>query len=326
MSKSLWDQANKTLTDDHSWSTAQKNIATLGLWTFSLFFDTIIIFVILKSISKLTRIEFYILCTIAFCSTSFKLITLFVYIIIYFNIMLFGRYTSVAVFGIAINSSFIESMMIFFYSLYHVTFLKRSNIFVKLSNAIQQARTLIIYITTVVVISIVISSSFLVIVTLQTQAETELIGLSMKLIQQKSIYLLIFLVIIPAFLPSLVYSIATLITFFSRLRAKRTFSSFNQTLSNIQMKRFRKNLSLFSKFLLLGIFNILYVILKTLYQLISVYSDANDANNQNLLLLNYFGDFFFLTMTIFLIFIHRILRQTLKTVFKDIFNYFSPFK
>lgn len=319
MSKQLCDQANRTLADDQSWSTTQKNIATLGLWTFSLFFDVIIILVILKSISKLTRIEFYILCTIAFCSTLFKLTALLVYVIIYFNIMLFGQYTSVVILGIAINSNFVESMMIFFYSLYHVTFLKRSNFFVKLSNAIQQPRTLLIYIIAVVVISIVISSSCLVIVTLQTQAETHMIGLSMKLIEQKSMCLLIFLVIIPAFLPSLIYSIATLITFFSRLRAKRTFSSFNQTLSNIQMKRFRKNLSLFSKFLLLGVFNILYVILKTLYQLISVYSETN---NQSLLLLNYFGDFFFLTMTIFLIFIHRILRQTLKKVFKDIFNFF----
>lgn len=296
-------------TNNQQFENIQQKILSLAMWSFSFIFDFAILLSIFKSISKLVRIEFFILCCIGIYSILFKVIIILAYLIYFFNIMVFGSLSIGLIMFLTTNAYFIDSMIFFYYSLYHVTFLKRTKIFLLLSNTIKKPITLLIYLIGVLIFSICLSSVCIIRIMLQTRNLT----ISIELYQRECFAIAISQILIPSFFPSVVYFLATLITLYSRFRI--SLSKINH-MNDSELKRFRRNFILFSKFLILGIVNIFYMIPKTLYSFLV----ANCIQcAEKLLILDFIGDIFFLMIPIALIIIHNIIRKTLKNILKKVF-------
>lgn len=296
-------------------SVGKLEICIITVWLVSWLFDVIVFATIFKSRPNLTHIEFIIIVTIRVYSVFLKIIVILAYIGAFLNVRFLTQIMQILTQFVLANGCFIFSMTLLYYSFYHITCLSRTKIFLILFNLIRSPKIFLIYSLTVVILSALISTMCLVILYPQIfDADYRATKATVFAYMRQTFVLSIVCLIIPPISPSLVYLIATVITCYSRLFvSKKTARSH---MIDQESKRFRQNLSLLLRFLILVIFNLAYILPKSIYAFLSIYCKMCIIN---IVALNYSGDVFFLLMPFIQIYVHKTLRQTFVNNFRKIF-------
>lgn len=283
------------------------------LWALSIVYQLFFIMVVSKSAPKLVRVEFYILYTFGCISFFFSAVVILFYLGFYLNVMMFGLYTLIIVQGLLMNAFFLRSIILFYFSLYHLSFLKRTSLFQVISNLILKPRSFIIYMIIMSIYSLLVTSVGFYLQFLELDLGSYFsASIFNQVFAPKSFYLVIFHSIIPPLFSPIVYLTATIITCLSRIVMNISANN-NSIHKQSEINRFRKNLKLFFKFFTLALINIVYIIPKMTY--IMFFLSCNFCR-MNLIPLNYFADIFTVLLPIFLLLIHNILRETLCNIFK----------
>lgn len=279
-----------------------KGIIIVSVWSTTLIIDLLVIIIEFKSRQILIRLEFFILLAISISSLLLKIASILTYIELYFSETIFGQHTNFILQWVSINFTFFQSMSLVYYSLYHITFLKRSSCFLVLFNLVHNVKSFVIYLAIISVYSLLLTSIYMILTYIPMYSS----NLGLAQFQRRFIVMIILECAVPPFLASIVYVVAFLITYFSR---------FQKTNSSDELKRAQMNFKLMFKFLLLTLSIIMYILPKTAF----AYIAFNLVDHSKFEFLNYIGDISFFLFPIILISIHEILFKTLMSYYNNIF-------
>lgn len=300
-SNSTLNFSNVPLLDRHL---DKLGVAITYLWIFSSLLDFAILAVIFQSRSTLSRIEFMILFTMRIYWSLLKLSVILTYVDLYLRENIFNSMTKLLINLFVSNVSFIFSTTLIYYSIYHITFLKRSKIFLALFNLVQKPKTFIVYSIVTIIVSPLVTLVSLAI--LYPEVYGGYIEASFFENTKRIFIMEVILLIIPSICPSLVYFTATVITCYCRLLSTVSSKSSKHTV-DAESKRFRKNLRLLLKFLVLAFVYMMCMLPKTIYAIILVYSNFRSPYLE---ILNYSGDLFFILSSFVIILVHKIIGET----------------
>lgn len=298
-----------------NWTDYRLDIALVDILILSMFADLTILYITFKCVSKLNRIEFILLMTIEILSIPYKIILILFYLSFYRNFIFFGFYSLVINVFLLLNAIFIRSMALFYFSLYHLTFLNLTRLFQIMSNSIRKPKNFFIYMVVILIYSLTATSLGLILPILEFNSQDQIYS-TYKLIPNH-IFILIFHLFVPALLSPIVYSIATFITCYSRLQLNRCLRNQSYVADTSKNRRLRKNFKIFITFLSIVIVGLVSIIPKMIYIIISFRCSECFFN---LKAMNYISDGLIIVAPILVLIVHKILRKKLVSILKEIFN------
>lgn len=291
------------------------DIAFVDILVLSIVADLIIIYTTFKCISTLNRIEFILLMTMEISLIPHKIILILFYLSFYRSFVLFGFYTLVINVFLLLNTIFIRSMILFYFSIYHLTFLKLTRLFQTMSNSIRKQKNFIIYMIVVSIYSLIATSLGLILPILEFSSRDQIYS-TYKLVPNH-IFILMFHFFVPALFSPIVYSIATFITCYSRFRLNRCLRNQSYLANTSKNRKLRKHFKIFITFLSIVIFGLISIIPKMIYIILSF--NCGECF-YNLKPMNYTSDGLIMVSPIFLVIVHKILRKKLVSILDAIFN------
>lgn len=261
-----------------------------GFNVLSLISDFICLFILFKSRSKLVNVEFYILFVNIMSVIAYKLLYSALYICIMIQGMNFasGLVYDRLTFLSALAIMFATNMNLFFFSLFHLSSLKRTKFFLRLFNYTHNSRIFIIYSSLINFSSILINSILIFLI----ESENPLDGLFSYL----EFYLIAIERISLSFLSILVYVMSIFVILFERI------------LNRNKDNRFKNNLILLLKFSSFAVYNSLWIIPMSLSQLSDQFCGSKCSMYSGIIY--HFGYAFYLFQSIFLVSIHNVLKAT----------------
>lgn len=266
--------------------TSIKGIIMVYAWSLSFVFDlAITLLTVIKSRPHLADTEFLILTCSTIITMMFKLNIVLTNLITEFRLQIFGYLTQTLNAWLSANFSFILSMAYFYYSLYHVTIVNSKQL------RIHDENIFAIYLVTIVLLSLILSTSFLLFAAASYQ----------------------YMKILPPFLPTSVYVIAAMETALRLRKIVPTEKMKTRLVIECDSKSIRNSFKVFS---ILSVVLILSNVPTTIsyffaYDYFSVFD-----------VLSYIGDFFFLIITCILVYIHEALNQTVKKYISKFRSFF----
>lgn len=283
-----------------------ETISMISIGIFSFVSDLICMSTVFASRFKLIKTEFYILILIGLMDINDKLGVLFYfYVSLKFNLL----YSSLSL-SYSVLTNFCINMYLFYYSLFHLTSLSRSRLFLKLFQIVHKTQIFVIYSILILLISLTLTCSFSIVDYFYLkQFETDPL-LFLKFFSSYSLRVL---------LQTLFPSVLSLVTYFlsigfslMRLKGKQS-----KHLSQSEMKSSRRNIILSVKFLFYAIINFISSFPVVIFCALFLF--CPQCNLRDIRFLAYFGILSFIIKSIFLIFIHKILRDTFMKHFRDFF-------
>lgn len=302
---------NDTNFNNTSSSNQIESIAMISAWSTSLLVELIFLFVIIKSKSNLVPVEYLILLEITSGWFSFKMVIIYNYIsglISSNDYSFFKLLLSQWLFG---NASFLLSMFMIYYSVYHVSTLTRSPLFLKLFYLVRRKQTLLVFTILVAIYSITFTTVSYITVyqRLEIIFSNGTTKEAWSLYQTSNIHLVILQSLTPPFVTSSIYFIGVIVIFKSWISDHRSYATKSTN------KRFKRNLVLIVKFLFLSLGICLFISCKIVVYISSLYTKSD------LLMrcINYIGDFLLMFFQVFLLFIHKILLKTFRIYLRKVF-------
>ena len=274
------------------------------IWPMPIFSYMILIFFIYSAKSKLIQTEFHILMIFFTYIIIFKIfITLYLIFYDLFH-MAFGLCSDLVFSAISVVSWSSYSVTQIYYSLFQVSIVSRKKFFLKLFNFVHNTTRfwifqIIFWITWPLGIA---TYSVLIYVKDNTCSYKQII------------FLTSFGGIFPRILPCIIYLSVTMFACISRFR-----NNGNKYLSRTELQRFRKNVRLLLKFLVLTLISILKN-LPTIFNYYVSYFNSYYAPSSAYKILLYAGILMEFIEVGCLIYVHDVLQNTFKNIFSRIFR------
>ena len=266
--------------------------------------------IVILSREKLKRIELVILLSLNVTSLAFKIFVIVQFSIVYFaaEIVLSCPYTIISTCGTMLNEKIFMSL--FYYSLFQVSSISREKLFLVLFNLVQSVRNFIIY----EIITFILIIAFTSLYTMFAYFKTNNTCPNMSQILREAIeYKFLFGYFSQSVLAVIVYISATLYLCFIRFRYRKYQSEDKTTRNNrLEISKFRKNLKILVKFLILA----LIILLSSLFQNLFYYSSYvyGDFSSKVIIYAD-IGFILYMLQPFFFIYIHRILEKTFISYF-----------
>lgn len=274
----------------------------------SIVINAMIICVIITAKCKLILIEFHILIQLALLSFFYSICSFSLFVSLLIDIGVYFQYQCYVMFFLEVMSVFGISVVMTYYSLFHLSFLARYKFFLQMNKFIRNVKHFLVYsmlcIVLYVVLSVIIGTKVYVDI-----GSSRWIDLCEEPFRNRKINVLV-LIIIPSLLVCFVnYLMAIVFVSASRLRRKLKYAKMDE------QKRFKRNLKLVVKFFL---FNLLNLFKTAPLCLMAI---SNISNNFMLSKFTIFLTFPYLVLLfqpIMLVLIHNILKKQAKEL---IFKY-----
>lgn len=281
-----------------------KQIVMIPLTAICYFGDFFCIYIIFASRFKLVPTEFFILLSEIIHLSVIKLciiwnLAIYVFPKLYHSFMVYFTVYLVVNFGF--------HMTIFYYSLYHLSILNRSKIFLKIFEFTHNTRIFLIYSSLVFLTSCIISIA----ITIKTTIETNVAKAVFIQYEQVNAlaFLALFEIVVPSFFPISIYMIAIAVLLCSRFVILSSGAAAAAAVENDQVenKRFKRNLKLIGRFTFLAMF----ILMGTLPQNIVLIMNFVFPNEFELLkfVMITLAYTCFINQSIMIIFVHTILRE-----------------
>lgn len=284
------------------------DIIIIAIIIISIMFDIFSLSIIIASKSKLIKTEYFILIAICQISMVNKFTGIFQKLQeLFHSLAQLGLLNCLIVYTINIDVNFVFYMIIFYYSLFHLSSIKRGPHFTKFFNLIHEPKNFLIYLTFIFISysTFIISFTFI----FRSQIFLEQNGCDLNY-NNKLAYIPFFFYIM-AFLTQIVYLAAIVILIILKVKTKQMN----------EIKKLGRNLIIVIKFSIFSIISLIitmpWYIFNILYFLIS-YSDLYVIS-----ISQFFAQILFLFQTILLVFIHCRLREKFFSVFRKILFKFS---
>lgn len=285
-------------------------ISLMSIQTIGILIGIFCIIIIILSKPKLILTEFYILMTISISLIIFKII-----IDSQFILMLISQeYIGYCIFAILNLSSltlgFCILLSFFYYSLFQVSNVSRSRLFVLLHELVHKKKTFIIYQIAIGFLSMFLFLLDFFMAYSDFNQCPSIFFLMSKIISNGS---LIIQMVFACSLPIFVY-LSTTVYIFCSSKRRSSISISNNSMVN---DRSGKNLNVLLKFLTLAVLFVFSFWLLNLFYFLSFIS----PNAISTLATAYTSFISFSLMHLFLILVHSITKTTLKTYFLKIFRF-----
>lgn len=293
--------SSRNYTIPFSYQNTQQSPIYFSIWSSATLFSTISLFTIILSKSKLIPTEFAILIVFNITTLVLKLCLTLVYLSEWqnmFGLCFYSINSSITYFVFPMISS-----TLFYYSLYQVSNISRSRLFIILFN---QTRSLKKFLIFEIFIFLIFASASISIYVINSEQDPFCTNQNIA----KYFYLIIFAMFVPALFPLVVYAFGIAYICVTRLRnQKQKYSTNNETQTSQNRKRFKMNLNLMLKFLFLALIYIFGALPQTANYFIYINCPKCSANLKFISYIIYVSNFFYIFQPIFLIYIHAILQK-----------------
>lgn len=267
MNNSLLNITQVPEEDDNSYT---ERICMLIIGCVSCVFDLTSLATVLASRPRLIKTEFFILIWICFLTLNFKFAT-----IMYFhNSFNFALLYAIISYTYEMINNFCINITLFYYALFHLSTLRRSQCFLRVFNLIHNPKSFVVYSSLFLVVSLVISLAFSITTYFELRP-FEQNPLLYSLFFVKYSIPIICETVVPSLFAIVTYLVATVIVCASRLRNHQSKYSTN----NDEKRKFRRNLVLLLKFWFLATYNFVCFFPSVILHLIQVLSNLHFRRN-----------------------------------------------
>lgn len=267
-------------------------VAILSIASVLNIFGLVIVFL---SRSKLLKVEFFILVMLNLKTTAFKVLGVYQYSAMGFNIDLFYQCSTALLSMLSASILTSSFMTLLFYSVFQVSTVSRSKLFLFLFNSTHNVRNFVIYEVLMTILQLLFSAISILMSFLDKNQCPDILSL----VSQNVLVKFIVFLAVPSFLPIIVYLFAIVYVIFSRLKHKYQQGSTGS---------FNKNVQLLLKFLALALIFFSSFILQNFFYFSTFLFDINIYVNVTV------GDLGFILYALqplLLIYAHSILKVTL---------------
>lgn len=282
-----------------------ETIAVVVINSISLLLDLTCLAMILACRPRLDQVEFSVLVSICCCDLATKCC-----LILYFtNSLNFNLLYSVVTFSCVLVLNFCANMSLFYLSVFHLSMLKRTPVFLNCFTFTHDKRTFVSYFLICFVVSVPITIAFSQI-DYQCLNQYEYPFKMLKFFSQFALRV-ICQTLVPSVFSFVTYLLATFAIGFHRL------SNADKHLSQIEAKKQRRNNIRVFKFLLYAFYNIMSTFPEMIFYELAYFCE--NCSFLNIRFVAYFGELCFVLQSIVLVLIHKLLRETFMCYFKKIF-------
>lgn len=299
----------------------------LVIISLSILIDILTLATILKSKSKLTPTDYYILIFNNFFSTCFKTVGILKNLFSVVDLSFLGIVQCLVSYSLNSDIIFCYFMVMLYYSLYHFSTIQRSLIFRKIYHLIHNPRHFLIYITSITFAYTVFI--FVYSLTLQNVIfssplcpESSLSHNNSNIstskqqqcnVNQLNTYTLIPFASYTCFVPTqMVYLMAICIIGWSWFQARKSLVGNNNSVDAVALsKRFKRKLLISAKFFAFSLLSLVISVPQFIVPLLNyILKNSQSTNATITTIFNFLFLIFFSTQTLFLVFIHNRLKRT----------------
>ena len=283
----------------------------VSIWTIGISFSLLNLVLVFMSKPKLLKVEFSILVFFTSWTLLYKIFSS----IQFLSVLIDPLLALDCAFSLT-NTSWslflpMSGMILFYYSLFQISTVSRNRMFLALYNAVNNIKTFIVYIllVSIAVLCFIVFNIYMAYLDLGVCPNT------LQILSKFIVLKFMLLSVIPGFLPVVSYSIAAVYVLYTRFYGGKKFNYSNKQ----EMTRFRRSFRLLVKFWLMASIVALNSVLVNVYFYLSMVLLINTT------IVNFIGDLGFAIYAIqplFLIYIHSILKNTLKDIFLNFLNFF----
>lgn len=265
-------------------------VAILSIASVLNIFGLVIVFL---SRSKLLKVEFFILVMLNLKTTVFKVFAVYQYSAMGFNMDLFKQCLTAMLSMLSASILTSSFMTLLFYSVFQVSTVSRSKLFLFLFNSTHNVRNFFIYEVLMTILQLLFSAISILMSFLDKNQCPDILSL----VNQNVLVKFIVFLAVPSFLPIIVYLFAIVYVIFSRLKHKYQ-----------QGSNFNKNVQLLLKFLALALIFFSSFILQNFFYFSTFLFDINIYVNA---IVGDLGFILYALQPLLLIYAHSILKVTL---------------